>query len=102
MKTIGRQDRWPSTVSEPTGFAMITVLLTLVVMSVVAAVAVKVSLTDRQATWAVRDGESASFASEAGVHRAWANWPANADSLAPGDSIVLGWMSMADGKEGYL
>jgi hypothetical protein len=76
---------------------MITVLLTLVVMSVVAAVAVKVSLTDRQATWAVRDGERASYASEAGVHRLWANWPAKADSLAPGDSLVLGWQTMADG-----
>ncbi len=79
------------------GFAMVTVLLTLIVMSVVAAVAIRVSLTDRQASWAMREGESAHVSAEGGAHREWANWPAKADSLAPGDSLDLGWTSTADG-----
>ncbi len=79
------------------GFAMVTVLLTLIVMSVVAAVAIQVSLTDRQASWAMREGEGAHVSAEGGAHREWANWPAKADSLAPGDSLDLGWTSTADG-----
>ncbi|MGH7540158.1 MAG: DUF7305 domain-containing protein [Gemmatimonadota bacterium] len=78
------------------GFALPAVLFTLVVMSVIAVASVRVSLTDRTATWASRAGARAQIAASTGAQEIWANWPAAADALAPGDSIDLGWATLPD------
>jgi hypothetical protein len=74
-------------------------VFSLVVMSVIAVVAVQVSLSDREASWAVAGGERAHFAAQAGANQTWANWPAAASTLAPGDSVDLGWRSLPDGLQ---
>jgi hypothetical protein len=68
-------------------------------MSVIAVVAVQVSLSDREASWAVAGGERAHFAAQAGANETWANWPAAAAALVPGDSVDLGWRSLPDGLQ---
>lgn len=78
------------------GFALAAVLFALVVMSVIAIASVRVSLIDRQATWASAEGGRAQLAASAGAHAIWANWPAGADALGPGDSIDLGWRTLPD------
>lgn len=78
------------------GFALPAAMFALIVMSVIAAAAVQLSMTDRQATWASVEGERAHYAAEAGAHRIWANWPAGSDALAPGDSLDLGWTTLPD------
>jgi hypothetical protein len=89
-----------SATSPASGFALVGVMVALILVSVLAAVAIRLSTSDRQATWSQREGEVALFAAEAGANQVWANWPPKADSLAPGDSLSLGWTNLPSGQ-GY-
>ncbi len=81
------------------GFALPVVIFALVLMSTLAVAALLTSGDERLASRAMREGGAAFYAAEAGLnwtYATWSSYPA-IDSLAPGDSLDLGWQTLDNG-----
>lgn len=81
----------------PNGFGLVSVLLVLLVMSALAGVAMQAATIEQKSSTALNAEGVARYAAEAGAHVVWSEWPSGAESLAPGDSLVLGWETLGNG-----
>jgi hypothetical protein len=88
------------------GFALVTVLFALVLMSAVAVASLVLADDERRASRAMRAGNASFYAAEAGLNEVWATrfGQAFADSLQkglivlpPGESVDLGWKTLSNG-----
>ena len=78
------------------GFVLPVVLFGLLLMSTLVVAALLTSSDEFLASRAMRVSSAAFYAAEAGLHETyatWASYPA-IDSLAPGDSLDLGWRTL--------
>ncbi len=94
-----RENLSPGIVKKEGGFVLPVVLFGLVLMSTVAIVAMTTSDDEMRSSRAMRESAAAFYVAEAGLHETYATWnsyPA-IDSLAPGDSLDLGWQTLANG-----
>ena len=81
------------------GFVLPVVLLGLVILSTLAVAALLTSSDELLASRAMRISTSAFYAAEAGLHETYATWSSYPaiDSIAPGDSLDLGWQTLGNG-----
>ncbi len=81
------------------GFVLPVVMFGLVIMSTLAVVAMLNSSDELLSSRAMRISSSAFYAAEGGLHETYANWSSYPaiDSIAPGDSLDLGWQTLANG-----
>lgn len=84
------------------GFALPLAIAIMVAVSIIAVTALQVATSDFQANRATRLATQALFAADAGAERTVARWGSGPfGTLAPGDSVSTGWISLPDGSS-YL
>ncbi len=82
------------------GFVLPVVLFGLVIMSTLAVAAMLNSSDEFLSSRAMRTSRAAFYAAEAGLHEiyaTWDTWQPAIDSLAPGDSLDMGWRTLDNG-----
>ena len=81
------------------GFVLPVVLFGLVIMSTLAVAALLTSSDELLSSRAMRISSSAFYAAEGGLHQIYATWSSYPaiDSIAPGDSLDLGWHTLDNG-----
>ncbi len=81
------------------GFVLPMVMFGLVIMTTLAVVAMLNSSDELLSSRAMRTSSAAFYAAEAGLHETYAKWDSYSgiDSIAPGDSLDLGWQTLANG-----
>ena len=81
------------------GFVLPMVMFGLVIMTTLAVVAMLNSSDELLSSRAMRTSSAAFYAAEAGMHETYAKWDSYSgiDSIAPGDSLDLGWQTLANG-----
>ncbi len=94
-----RENLSPGIVKNEGGFVLPVVLFGLVLMSTVAIVAMTTSDDEMRSSRAMRESAAAFYVAEAGLHETYATWSSYPaiDPIAPGDSLDLGWQTLANG-----
>ena len=80
------------------GFVLPAVIFVLVVMTTMVIAALLTAGDEQRSARAMRDASVAFYAAEAGVAQVWGTWDDTlVADLLPGDSVVLGWTTLANG-----
>jgi hypothetical protein len=82
------------------GFVLPMTIVVLVILAAMGITMIGMSRDETLAARAMHESSVALYAAEAGgqqVHASWDTWAAAVDALAPGDSLDLGWQTLAGG-----
>lgn len=97
------RDRTGPTITDQRGIVLPVIVFGLLVMSMMAIVMMLTSEDENRSSRAMRDGSAAFYAAEAGLNQVYANWDsafqAQVDSIAAGDSLLLGWTALTGGSQ---
>src|SRR5579862_3377155 len=79
------------------GIVLVTVIIVVIIIGLMAAASVQTSTIAQRSGVSFRQSVFALYAAEAGLRNVTGNWPtANVATLNPGDSLDLGWTTMAN------
>ncbi|UCC74401.1 MAG: pilus assembly PilX N-terminal domain-containing protein, partial [Gemmatimonadota bacterium] len=82
------------------GFVLPMTIVVLVILAAMGVTMISMSRDETLAARAMRESSVALYAAEAGMHQVYAGWDSLAvgvDTLAPGDSLDLGWQTLSTG-----
>jgi hypothetical protein len=78
-------------------FVLPAVLFSMVVMAVLSVASLRATGDEQRSVQAFRESSLALFAAEAGLRRTVGNWPTSVSTMNSGDSLNLGWQTLANG-----
>src|ERR1044071_9690060 len=81
------------------GFMLPAGLFALIIMTVLMIAAIRLADDERRSSRALREEGVALYAAEGGLSATVGSWPAGASALNPGDSLNLGWTTLANGAQ---